>query len=145
MAQLFSGVQFLHYEAGVIHRDIKPCNCLIVFQDHAVVLKICDFGLARLQDCDKTMSLTAVGTGGYMCPQLLDRTMDALGDGKKLVSDSIQKVKALSETCTFFWLPTRDLMLSCISLSCFVYLQPFQVFLYFPLFYLASDFASNSR
>lgn len=41
--QIASGIAWCH-EKGIMHRDIKPANMLV--QDR--VLKICDFGLARL-------------------------------------------------------------------------------------------------
>jgi len=47
--QLFKGVQHMH-QAQIIHRDLKPQNVLLFNSTEAgagVVLKICDFGLAR--------------------------------------------------------------------------------------------------
>ena len=45
---LARGVAFLHgLQPPLIHRDLKPQNCLI---DHAGALKIADLGLSRLLD-----------------------------------------------------------------------------------------------
>ncbi|MEJ3745487.1 serine/threonine-protein kinase [Actinomycetes bacterium KLBMP 9797] len=56
--------------AGVIHRDIKPGNLIIT--DSGGV-KVCDFGIARLQTRDTQAALTgssaAVGTCEYMAPE----------------------------------------------------------------------------
>ncbi|MBC7791266.1 MAG: protein kinase [Anaerolineae bacterium] len=68
------------HEQGIIHRDIKPQN-LMVQPDG--VLKVMDFGLARLER--RTEGLTrvgmVVGTLAYMSPeQLLDENVDARAD-----------------------------------------------------------------
>jgi mitogen-activated protein kinase 1/3 len=48
--QLCSGVAFLH-RACVIHRDLKPAN-ILVDMDRGLLLKIADFGLARVLDSE---------------------------------------------------------------------------------------------
>ena len=48
--QLFKGVQHMH-QAHIIHRDLKPQNVLVFPETETgagAVLKICDFGLARV-------------------------------------------------------------------------------------------------
>lgn len=57
--QLVSGLVGLH-EAQVVHRDVKPSNCLFVDGE----LKLADFGLHT--DADQHAS--QVGTRGYMPP-----------------------------------------------------------------------------
>jgi serine/threonine protein kinase len=58
--QLLKGLAFLH-EADLVHRDVKPSNCVFV---HGT-LKLADFGL--LTEADGTLSLA--GTPKYMPPE----------------------------------------------------------------------------
>ena len=77
--QLARALEVAH-EQGVIHRDIKPQN-LVVQPDG--VLKVMDFGIARLTERPKGMTKTGmvVGTPEYMAPeQLLGDEIDARAD-----------------------------------------------------------------
>ena len=75
--QVMEGMKFAHAE-GVIHRDLKPENILISTQEGGqTVLKILDFGLAKVRLLDlsdpNTLTLPGVvfGTLGYMPPEQL--------------------------------------------------------------------------
>jgi serine/threonine-protein kinase len=61
----------LHYahEQGVIHRDIKPANLLYDLKSD--LLKISDFGVARLTDNNRTKTGIVLGTPMYMSPEQL--------------------------------------------------------------------------
>ena len=68
--QVCDGLQFAH-ETGIIHRDIKPANILI---DSLGLVKIADFGLARMRDRGKdnvllTGDQATLGTPFYMAPE----------------------------------------------------------------------------
>ncbi|MCG8608043.1 serine/threonine-protein kinase [bacterium] len=64
--QIAAGLQAAH-EKGIVHRDIKSANIMI--NDKAVV-KIMDFGLAKLADRSKMTQLgTTLGTAAYMSPE----------------------------------------------------------------------------
>jgi serine/threonine protein kinase/Flp pilus assembly protein TadD len=64
--QVAVGLAFAH-DAGVIHRDLKPGNIMVLPDGTA---KILDFGLAKLADLGETTSgIGAIGTAAYMAPE----------------------------------------------------------------------------
>eukprot|EP00906_Rhabdomonas_costata_P021813 RCo031615 len=66
MHQLLCGVKAMH-DVGVIHRDLKPHNLLV---NSDCELKVCDFGMARMEDQSIEMS-DEVQTIWYRCPEIL--------------------------------------------------------------------------
>jgi len=79
--QLCRALEVAH-EQGVIHRDIKPHNIVV---EPSGVLKVMDFGIARLENRSKDEGLTkdgmSIGTPDYMSPeQLSGRELDARSD-----------------------------------------------------------------
>ena len=66
--QILRGLKYLH-SANILHRDIKPGNLLV---NSNCILKICDFGLARLWDPSDQQNMThEVVTQYYRAPELL--------------------------------------------------------------------------
>ena len=65
MGQLLSALEFAH-ASGVVHRDIKPSNLIVTGQG---VLKVADFGIARVDTTNLTMAGMVIGTPSYMSPE----------------------------------------------------------------------------
>ncbi len=59
------------HEAGIIHRDLKPENVMV--RDDGVI-KLMDFGIARIIDRDDRMTMTGalVGSPAHMAPEIIE-------------------------------------------------------------------------
>ena len=64
VSQIARALVVLH-GAGVVHRDVKPSNIMLV--DHHA--KLVDFGIARRRHERLTITGGIVGTAGYMAPE----------------------------------------------------------------------------
>jgi len=78
--QFCDGMEYAHRKLGIVHRDVKPANCLLTEEG---MLKVTDFGLARafgaaVEDALNLGALgvevrsqytTAAGTPQYMAPE----------------------------------------------------------------------------
>ena len=63
----------------VVHRDIKPSNIMVELDTGLV--KVTDFGIARIADASKTKTGIVLGTPGYMSPeQILGKKIDGRSD-----------------------------------------------------------------
>jgi eukaryotic-like serine/threonine-protein kinase len=74
LVQIASGLKAAHGQ-GVIHRDIKPANCFLTMEDDEPVVKVVDFGIAKLDDAAQTQQLTGtgnvLGTPSYTAPEMV--------------------------------------------------------------------------
>jgi serine/threonine protein kinase len=66
--QICAGLREAH-SRGIVHRDLKPANIMI---DRSGVVKIMDFGIARLSQESGQVTRTIVGTPEYMAPEQLE-------------------------------------------------------------------------
>jgi eukaryotic-like serine/threonine-protein kinase len=65
MEQLLDALEFAHAQ-GVVHRDIKPSNLIVTNKG---LLKVADFGIARVDTSNLTMVGMIIGTPPYMSPE----------------------------------------------------------------------------
>ncbi|WP_140628740.1 serine/threonine-protein kinase [Methylibium rhizosphaerae] len=65
MAQLLDALEFAHRNS-IWHRDIKPANIIIMSNGR---IKLADFGIARIENADRTRANLLMGTPGYIAPE----------------------------------------------------------------------------
>ena len=63
--QVLGGLHYAHLQ-GVVHRDIKPSNLLLTRDG---LVKIMDFGIAKIGSQNQTQSRLMMGTPLYMAPE----------------------------------------------------------------------------
>ena len=69
--QICEGLKHLH-EHGIVHRDLKAMNIMIVQTDTKFVAKIADLGVSRQLSDDTMMLQTFYGTPLYLSPELVE-------------------------------------------------------------------------
>ncbi len=78
MARTAQALGFAHKQQ-VVHRDIKPAN--LMYDTSTDVLKITDFGIARLSGAGSTRTGIVLGTPSFMSPEQLEgRTVTGHSD-----------------------------------------------------------------
>ncbi len=66
--QVADALDYAHQQ-GVVHRDIKPGN--IIYNQETRLVKVTDFGIARIMDTEHTRTGTILGSPAYMSPEQL--------------------------------------------------------------------------
>jgi serine/threonine protein kinase len=78
VARVADALGYAHSQ-GVVHRDIKPANVMVDLPSD--VVKVTDFGIARVSDSSRTRTGMVLGTPSYMSPeQMAGRRVDGRSD-----------------------------------------------------------------
>lgn len=78
VARVAEALSYAHSQ-GVVHRDIKPANVMI--DPAGTLVKVMDFGVARLDDTSRTRTGLVLGTPSFMSPeQMAGRHADGRSD-----------------------------------------------------------------
>eukprot|EP00877_Chromochloris_zofingiensis_P004633 jgi/Chrzof1/14170/Cz08g28020.t1 len=80
--QILKGVQYLHAH-GIVHRDLKLENMVMLNEADDSPVKIADFGLSKFFSSDNVLS-TMCGSPQYVAPEVL-----GVGDGLKEYSPAV--------------------------------------------------------
>jgi serine/threonine-protein kinase len=77
-ARVADALAYAHSQ-GVVHRDIKPANVMV--DDDSGLVKVMDFGVARITDASRTRTGLVLGTPSYMSPEhMAGRLLDGRTD-----------------------------------------------------------------
>ena len=78
VARVAEALAYAHSQ-GVVHRDIKPANVMVDVA--ADLVKVTDFGIARIADSSRTRTGLVLGTPSFMSPeQMAGRRVDGRSD-----------------------------------------------------------------
>jgi len=77
LATVAEAMDYAHQQ-GVVHRDIKPANIMLTKDE---IVKIMDFGIAKMATSSKTQTNIVMGTPTYMSPeQIAGKKVDGRSD-----------------------------------------------------------------
>jgi len=108
IAEVASALDYAHAQ-GIVHRDIKPANIMI--QSDGLV-KVMDFGLARVESSDLTAAGAVLGSASYMAPEIiLGKRADPRSD---IFSLGVVAVEALSGKRPFAGKSVSVIMMSIV-------------------------------
>ncbi|KAF2204635.1 kinase-like protein [Delitschia confertaspora ATCC 74209] len=103
--ELALGLQFVH-DAGVLHRDLK-CNNILILEDGRV--QLCDFGVSGTLEPDASKRSTIVGTPYWMAPELQKEWVKEADPGSMMRANGIlygSEVDIWAYGCTIYEMAT---------------------------------------
>ena len=69
VTQIILAMEYIHNK-GIVHRDMKPANCLLHESGDQLLCKIADFGFAVLVGSDQCLT-SFCGTTAFMAPEII--------------------------------------------------------------------------
>ncbi|KAF2682803.1 cell division control protein 15 [Lentithecium fluviatile CBS 122367] len=103
--ELALGLKYVH-EAGVIHRDLK-CNNILILEDGRV--QLCDFGVSGILEPAVNKRSTIVGTPNWMAPELQKEWVKDANPSSRITPDKIlyaSEVDIWAYGCTIYEMAT---------------------------------------
>jgi eukaryotic-like serine/threonine-protein kinase len=91
------------HRAGITHRDLKPDNIFLADTDDGEVVKILDFGIARVERdrAGLTQSGALLGTPAYMAPEQVAGDRDRIGPWTDVYALGVILYEMLAGTIPF--------------------------------------------
>lgn len=73
------------HAAGVVHRDLKPSNLFLTYdRKKRPVLKVLDFGIAKVLELEAQRTATQVGTPAYAAPEQMGPTLRKIAERQRI-------------------------------------------------------------
>lgn len=107
LLQILQALTYLH-RRGVLHRDLKPGNILVVPSPRGPQVKLLDFGLAVFSQEMRSRSADIAGTIGYIAPEVLVGTRPS--EASDLFAVGVMAHEILAGTHPLGAQPTAALM-----------------------------------
>jgi serine/threonine protein kinase len=115
LKEILEAVNYLHsLKPPIIHRDLKPTNILITEGLNGRFVKLCNFGLATIQEFDGLSHTKYMGTIRYVAPEvMIGKNYDTKADIYSLgfilqelfnidINEYLKYVKTLNTSNNFF-------------------------------------------
>jgi serine/threonine-protein kinase len=116
VAQGICGALSAAHVQGVVHRDLKPANVMIGPDEENLVVKVLDFGVAKLALTPESESLTGagqlLGTPAYMAPEQVRPSIGPLDGRADLYALGIVLYEMLTGATPFAGRPPTDVLLA---------------------------------
>jgi len=110
LRQVAGALSSVHAQ-NIIHRDLKPSNILVTFEHGTEVVKVTDFGLAKVEDFNAQKTTTLAGASlGYAPPEQFERGNQRVTARTDVFSFAAILFECLTGTPAFAYGPGDNVM-----------------------------------